>query len=156
MRRGERGVAAQIDFTDRREPAQIETVSRRHQKRGLRKIVLLGDRLHDPVVEPAFEWADRRGVAFEGPLGKGIDLILLEFHRVLRWRERWAYLTCTPDVQRRAPSRLGRRWPFLSRHCPGAVSFIFSPGSTMAAGQTKEVWKCPNKMSLGVVVQRWW
>jgi len=29
MRRGERCVAAQIDFTDRREPAQIETVSRR-------------------------------------------------------------------------------------------------------------------------------
>jgi uncharacterized protein YcfL len=64
--------------------------------------------------------------------------------------------THAPEVARRTPSRLGRRWPFLSRDCPGAASFIFSHGLTMAARQTKEVWKCPKMMLSGVVVRHCW
>ena len=70
-------MAAQIDLGGRGEPAEIVavTVAARHQERGLGKIVLGGDPLHNGVVEPFPERTDRRRIAGEHGIGEGVHLI---------------------------------------------------------------------------------
>ena len=60
VRRSQRRVPAQVDLLDRREPAQLEAPGRRHEECRLREIVLLGDRLQQPVVEPMLDRRNKR------------------------------------------------------------------------------------------------
>src|SRR5262249_21380329 len=73
VRRGQRGVATQVDFDARREPAEIEAAGDWDGKRGLRKIHLRRDALHPPGIRRSLERTDRRRIPLKRPLGKGVD-----------------------------------------------------------------------------------
>ena len=75
VRRGQRGVAAQVDLDGRREPAQAEggrVVGGREVGR-LGDAELEGDRLHARVVQRLAQQADGRRVAAEGDVAEGVD-----------------------------------------------------------------------------------
>ncbi len=78
MRRGERGVAAHVDFRGRGEPAQgpvgVPAGRQRAGERGFGQVDLGGDLL-EPGVRGEFpvEEQDPGGVAAEGAVGEGID-----------------------------------------------------------------------------------
>jgi hypothetical protein len=80
MRRRQGGVAAEIDFRYRGEPAQVIALWRRHEERGFREVVFRGDGLQQDVVEPVRERANGGRVAVEDLAGEGVDLVLVEFH----------------------------------------------------------------------------
>src|SRR5438270_3622087 len=70
-------VAAELDLGRRREPAQVVVrivVLARHRKRSLAEVILLGNRLHLRIIEPAFERYDGCWVAGQRPVGERIDL----------------------------------------------------------------------------------
>ena len=71
---GERGVTAEIDLGQRREPPQRVSAVGRREERGLRQVVLARDGLQRGVVEPQFERADGGGIAAEHRIGERIDL----------------------------------------------------------------------------------
>ena len=80
MRAGEGGVAAQSDLHRGREPAQAPTVLFPVQKRRLGEIHFPGDLLHPLLLRRRGQQTDRRGIAAERPVGKGIHLIDREAH----------------------------------------------------------------------------
>ena len=74
-------MTAKLDFRCRREPAQpVAAMPFAHDESGLREIVLVGDPLQQRVVEPAFKRNNCCGIAFEHPLGEGIDLPKTKLH----------------------------------------------------------------------------
>ena len=78
---GQRGVAAEIDLDQRREPSQVKaTIVARHDKGGFREIVLQGDRLHRGLGQPLAQWHHRRGIATKGAVGEGVDLVETQLH----------------------------------------------------------------------------
>jgi hypothetical protein len=115
--RCERRMPAQLDFSPGREPPQI--VDARfafHEKGGLGKIVLIGDRLHGGIGQPLFQRHDSGRVAAEGPLRERIDLPKLQFHsRLLRA----SILAARFRGKRRSHDR--RLRPII-RPCPGCAS----------------------------------
>ena len=69
-------VAGEIDFRKRREPANVEiAIVAGNEIRRLRKIVFKRDGLHYLVRQPNIERANRRRVAAENPVRKGVNLI---------------------------------------------------------------------------------
>ena len=88
-RRGERGVAAQIDLDRGRHPAQLELPSARNHERRLGEIVFARDVLECVVRQPAFEKTDARRISAEDAVCEGIDLIVGEAHGGLK---RWCAL----------------------------------------------------------------
>src|SRR6185369_8629997 len=61
----------------RREPAQVEVefvAFARDGEGGLAEVILRGDGLHHPIVEPFVERHHCRRVAGQRPFGKGVDL----------------------------------------------------------------------------------
>ena len=76
----ERRVAAEIDLDGRREPAQPVPLAFRREERGLGKIVLRSDRLHDVIGRPFGQRHNGRRIALEDAIRKGIDLIENRFH----------------------------------------------------------------------------
>jgi hypothetical protein len=77
-------MAGQIDLDGGREPAQAESVAlalvQGYEERGLRQIVLGGDRLHRRVGQPGVERAHCRRIAGEHAVGEGIDLVDRNLH----------------------------------------------------------------------------
>src|SRR5690348_8334538 len=70
-------MAAQLDLRRRRKPAEVVVdiaVLARDGEGRFAEIVLGGDRLHQPVVEPALERHDGGGVAGQRTVGEGVDL----------------------------------------------------------------------------------
>ena len=73
-------MAAQRDFDCGREPADRVLAVRRHDERGLRKVVLQADRLHHRVGQPRVERTHCGRIAAEDLSGEGIDLIQRNLH----------------------------------------------------------------------------
>ena len=78
VRAGERGVAAEIHFHGRREPAQRESVVAWKKKRRLREIHLRGDVLHPLRFAFAIEKTDRCRISAERSVRKCVDLEKLQ------------------------------------------------------------------------------
>ena len=76
VRARQRGVSAQLDFGDGREPSQREVGRGRAgcEKRGLGQVHLRRDRLHPPLVGGLVEDAHRGRVAAERLAGERVDL----------------------------------------------------------------------------------
>lgn len=73
-------MAAQIHFGRGREPAESVAITLGHEKGGFRQIVLVGDGAQQIIIEPFGQRHDGGRIALEQLLGKGIDLVELEFH----------------------------------------------------------------------------
>src|SRR5262249_5574221 len=74
VRRGQRGVAAQVHFAFRGEPAQVEMVGLPDEEGRLREIHLPGDGLQPAILSPGREQADRRRIAGEGAVSEGVNV----------------------------------------------------------------------------------
>jgi hypothetical protein len=83
VRRGQRGVAAQVNSNFGGKPAEVEAVSVAHEKGRFGQVVLGGNLLHQPVVGPTFQGAHGRGIAAEGPTRKSVYLVNGYFHKGL-------------------------------------------------------------------------
>ena len=68
-------MAAQIDLGGRSEPAQVEVVTHRIQESGLADVHLGGDVLYPGGVGRAVERADDGGIAGEGFVREGVDVV---------------------------------------------------------------------------------
>jgi hypothetical protein len=79
--RGQRGVAAEVDLEDRREPADLDRAARPDDVGRLGQVVLHGDGLQDRVREPGFERADGGRVAAEDVVGERVHLVDRDVHR---------------------------------------------------------------------------
>lgn len=77
----QRCMTAEIDLGNWREPAQPETRSGFNEKCGFGKIIFLGNRLQQIIIEPRIERANRGRVARKQPGGESIDLILPDSQR---------------------------------------------------------------------------
>ena len=77
---GEGRVTAQIDLGQRREPAERVSAVSRHEKRGLRQVVLVRDGLQRGIVEPGFQGTHGSRIAAEHRIGERIDLEYLQAH----------------------------------------------------------------------------
>ena len=75
-------MTAQIDLGRGREPAEAIAVALGHEKRGFRRVVLGRDRLHHGPGQPRVERAHGRRFAGERPIGKGVDLVERNAHRL--------------------------------------------------------------------------
>ncbi len=74
MRRGQGGVAAEIDLDRRRHPAQVEVIAAFDHEGGLGEIVLGRDRLQLLVRQKFLEQANPSRVAGKHPVGESEDL----------------------------------------------------------------------------------
>lgn len=68
-------MAAEIDFMDGREPAQVPAAAVRPGEGGFREIVLVGDRLHRRLGQPVVQDEDGGRVAGEHLVGERVDLM---------------------------------------------------------------------------------
>ncbi len=68
-------MAAEIHLCQRGKPADMISLTFRHEEGGLGKVVLVCDGLHGMVREPFFKGAYRGRVSFKLPGCKGVHLI---------------------------------------------------------------------------------
>ena len=76
----QRGVAAEVDLRDRREPPQAVAVAVREEEGRLGQVHLRGQRLHPRLAGGPLQQADRGRVAGEGARGEGVDLVQRRGH----------------------------------------------------------------------------
>src|SRR5258705_7389526 len=77
---GKRRVAAQLDFDQGREPAEMKSGAGGHQKRRLRLVHLAGDALQPRVIPPAVEHIHGGRIAGEWFGREGIDEMKCKRH----------------------------------------------------------------------------
>src|ERR1700736_1395973 len=88
---------AKRDLAGRSEPAQVIVASSRHEKGGLREVVLGGNGLKHCIGRKATHGHDGRGIARESAVGEGINL------------EYWRAHQDHPQSKNQAPTI--RPWP---------------------------------------------
>src|SRR5262245_17090803 len=76
----QRRVATEINFRNRRKPAEMEAFWGRYEEGCLREIIFFGNGLEICIIQPSIERAYGCWVTLKNSTGESIDLVLLDSH----------------------------------------------------------------------------